>query len=92
MATSLVNHAMPLLRYRMGDRGSLLPGRCECGLAFPLLGVVTGREADMLELQGGRRVSPYALTCALERVGQRAPLSGDPARSGPGAGPGDRAP
>ncbi len=70
VVTSLVNHAMPLLRYRMGDRGSLLPGRCECGLAFPLLGVVTGREADMLELQGGRRVSPYALTCALERVGQ----------------------
>jgi len=70
VVTSLVNHATPLLRYRTGDRGSLLPGRCECGLAFPLLGVVTGREADMLELQGGRRVSPYALTCALERVGQ----------------------
>ncbi len=70
VVTSLVNHAMPLLRYRVGDRGSLLPSRCECGLAFPLLGVVTGREADMLELQDGRRVSPYALTCALERVGQ----------------------
>jgi phenylacetate-CoA ligase len=70
VVTSLVNQATPLLRYRTGDRGSLLPGRCECGLAFPLLGVVTGREADMLELQGGRRVSPYALTCALERVGQ----------------------
>ena len=70
VATSLVNHAMPLLRYRVGDRGSLLPGRCDCGLAFPLLGVVTGREAEMLELKGGRRISPYALTCALERVGQ----------------------
>jgi phenylacetate-CoA ligase len=70
VVTSLVNHATPLLRYRTGDRGSLLPGHCECGLAFPLLGVVTGREADVLELQGGRRVSPYALTCALERVGQ----------------------
>ena len=70
VATALVNHAMPLLRYRVGDRGSLLPGRCDCGLAFPLLGVVTGREAEMLELRGGRRISPYALTCALERVGQ----------------------
>ncbi|HEX6736770.1 MAG TPA: hypothetical protein VF310_00725 [Vicinamibacteria bacterium] len=70
VATSLVNHAMPLLRYRVGDRGSLLPGRCDCGLTFPLLGVVTGREAEMLELKGGRRISPYALTCALERVGQ----------------------
>jgi phenylacetate-CoA ligase len=70
VVTSLVNHAMPLLRYRVGDRGSLLPGRCDCGLALPLIGVVTGREAEMLVLKGGRRISPYALTCALERVGQ----------------------
>ena len=40
-----------------GRSGQPAPGRCACGLAFPLLGVVTGREVDMLELQGGRRVS-----------------------------------
>jgi phenylacetate-CoA ligase len=67
VATSLVNHAMPLLRYRVGDRGSLVPHSCACGRAFPLLGVVTGRAADVLVLADGRRVSPYALTCALER-------------------------
>jgi phenylacetate-CoA ligase len=67
VATSLVNHAMPLLRYRIGDRGSLLPQACACGRSFPLLGVVTGRIADVLVLADGRRVSPYALTCALER-------------------------
>jgi phenylacetate-CoA ligase len=70
VVTTLVNHAMPLLRYLVGDRGSLLPHRCGCGLAFPLLGVVAGREADVLVLRGGRRVSPYALTCALERVAE----------------------
>jgi phenylacetate-CoA ligase len=69
VATLLVNHAMPLLRYRLGDRGSLLAGSCACGHPFPLLGVVTGRRADMLVLAGGHRVSPYALTCAMERVG-----------------------
>ena len=69
VATLLVNRAMPLLRYRIGDRGSLLPERCECGHPFPLLGVVTGRRADMLVLEGGHRISPYALTCAMERVG-----------------------
>ena len=69
VATLLVNRAMPLLRYRIGDRGSLLTERCACGHPFPLLGVVTGRRADMLVLEGGRRVSPYALTCAMERVG-----------------------
>lgn len=68
VATVLVNRAMPLLRYRIGDRGSLRPQRCSCGRSLPLLGVVTGREADVLVLAGGRRVSPYVLTCALERV------------------------
>ena len=37
-------------------------------LALPLLGVVTGREADALELADGQRISPYALTVALESV------------------------
>ena len=69
VATLLVNRAMPLLRYRVGDRGSLLAESCACGHPFPLLGVVTGRRADMLVLEGGHRVSPYALTCAMERVG-----------------------
>lgn len=68
VATSLINHAMPLLRYRTGDRGALLSGGCSCGRSLPLLGVVTGRASDVLVLQGGRRVSQYALTCALERV------------------------
>jgi len=68
VATVLVNHAMPLLRYLTGDRGALLSGRCTCGRSSPLLGVVSGRLADMLVLAGGQRISPYALTCALERV------------------------
>ena len=69
VVTSLVNRAMPLLRYRTGDRGALLSGTCSCGRSSPLLGVVTGRAADALVLKGGQRISPYALTCALERVG-----------------------
>jgi phenylacetate-coenzyme A ligase PaaK-like adenylate-forming protein len=68
VATTLVNEAMPLLRYRTGDRGSLLSGTCTCGCTFPLLGVVTGRAADTLVLRHGHRVSPYALTCAIERI------------------------
>ncbi|HJU65548.1 MAG TPA: hypothetical protein VJ596_07710 [Gemmatimonadaceae bacterium] len=66
--TLLVNAAMPLLRYRTGDRGALEGGRCRCGVATPLLGVVSGREADVLVLDGGRRLSSYAITCALEQV------------------------
>ncbi|MGZ8391249.1 MAG: phenylacetate--CoA ligase family protein [Gemmatimonadales bacterium] len=69
VATLLVNRAMPLVRYLTGDRGALLLGTCPCGRSSPLLGVVTGRAADALVLRGGQRISPYALTCALERVG-----------------------
>lgn len=68
VATLLVNHAMPLLRYLTGDRGALLSARCTCGRSSPLLGVMSGRSADVLVLRGGQRISPYALTCALERV------------------------
>jgi phenylacetate-CoA ligase len=68
VATLLVNHAMPLLRYRIGDRGSLLPDPCPCGRSLPRFGVVTGRQLDVLVLSGGQRVSPYTLTCALEKV------------------------
>jgi phenylacetate-CoA ligase len=69
VATLLVNQAMPLLRYRIGDRGSLLPDPCSCGRSLPRFGVVTGRQADVLVLAGGQRVSPYSVTCALENVG-----------------------
>ena len=68
VATLLVNRAMPLLRYLTGDRGALLSAACRCGRSSPLLGVVTGRAADVLVLRGGQRISPYAFTCALERV------------------------
>ena len=68
VATLLVSHAMPLLRYRTGDRGALHAGGCACGRSLPLLGVVTGRAADTLVFAGGCRISPYALTCALEEV------------------------
>jgi len=68
VVTLLVNSAMPLVRYRTGDRGAILPGRCSCGRASPLLGVVTGREADVLELPDGSTRSPYSLTMLLERI------------------------
>jgi phenylacetate-CoA ligase len=66
--TVLVNHAMPLLRYQPGDRGRWLPGECSCGLTFPVFGVVTGREVEYLDLGDGVRLSPYHLTCAIERA------------------------
>ncbi len=41
--TTLQREAMPLIRYRTGDAGSLLPGPCACGSPLHRLGPVPGR-------------------------------------------------
>src|SRR6266545_287962 len=41
--TTLTRRAMPLLRYRTGDRARLLPGPCPCGSALRRLSRVCGR-------------------------------------------------
>ena len=58
VVTSLVNRVMPLLRYRVGDRGMMSPGRCSCGRPGPLLGSVTGRVTDVFRTRDGRVVPP----------------------------------
>jgi phenylacetate-CoA ligase len=58
VATSLVNHAMPLIRYKTGDLGSW--GECGCGRGTPVLKSLEGRAADVVELPGGRLRSALA--------------------------------
>ncbi|MDR2368240.1 MAG: phenylacetate--CoA ligase family protein [Deltaproteobacteria bacterium] len=45
--TSLSRRAMPLIRYRTGDLGSLLPGPCACGSVFRRIST-GGRIGDLL--------------------------------------------
>jgi phenylacetate-CoA ligase len=68
VVTSLVNVAMPMVRFQIGDRGVLSGESCSCGVALPRLGLVTGRVAEVLEV-AGHRLSPYVFTSALEKVG-----------------------
>ncbi len=46
--TDLENRGMPLIRYRIGDIGSLMPGPCACGRALPLMSMQAGRISDFL--------------------------------------------
>lgn len=64
--TSLLNRAMPLIRYRIGDLGKLTEGSCECGSRAPWLERLAGRETELLELPDGRRISPYELSTLIE--------------------------
>jgi phenylacetate-CoA ligase len=66
LLTTLVNRAAPLIRYRVGDLGRLEWTRCSCGREGPALSELVGREVELLELPGGRRLSPYLLTTAVE--------------------------
>lgn len=58
VATGLLNLEMPLVRYRIGDRGSLAPAAdaCACGSTLPKLATVEGRADDVLYTADGRRI------------------------------------
>ena len=58
VCTSLLDADMPLIRYRVGDRGRL-PDHgtpCSCGRRLPLLTQVEGRSDDVLYTRDGRAV------------------------------------
>ena len=58
ICTSLFNEDMPLIRYRIGDRGRMADpaARCRCGRTLPLMLGLEGRRNDQLITRDGRRV------------------------------------
>jgi len=67
--TSFLNEAMPLIRYRIGDRGLWQDsGPCACGRAFPLVVPTITRESDVLRSADGRLFSPRALNQLLKEA------------------------
>jgi phenylacetate-CoA ligase len=53
VVTTLRNEAMPLVRYRVGDRGQLSQEACRCGLPHPVLADLQARSADMFRTTDG---------------------------------------
>lgn len=68
VVTNLHGYAMPFIRYSVGDIGVPDATRCPCGRGLPLMHTVVGRTIDHVVLPDGRRISPYQLTCTLERI------------------------
>lgn len=56
LVTSLKQFAMPFIRYRNEDCGSLLDGTCACGRGFPLMRLDIARLSDNFVLPNGRVV------------------------------------
>jgi len=62
--TCTTNRVMPLIRYRVGDRGRFSPEPCSCGCPHPVIAGVEGRMGDLL--LSGR--SARARLCACSRA------------------------
>jgi phenylacetate-CoA ligase len=56
LLTSLRNYAMPFIRYRNEDCGSLIEDDCDCGNSFPLMELNISRVSDSFVLPNGRIV------------------------------------
>ena len=65
LITSLTNRAMPLIRYDLGDIGTLEDGPCRCGRNGPRISAPLGRTANILRFSDGSVIAPYLLTTAM---------------------------
>jgi phenylacetate-CoA ligase len=59
--TGLRSKSFPLIRYRIGDTGTLLGGQCGCGSTLPRIGRLLGRGGTVFLHRSGARVSPAGL-------------------------------
>lgn len=66
LITSLLNKAMPLIRYDIGDFGEVASGKCDCGREGPYLYSLDGRHSELLQFPSGEVLSGYSLTLAIE--------------------------
>jgi len=67
VVTSLYNLAMPLIRYRVGDKGRLSRDPCTCGLPYPVLTDLQARADDIFVMSDGSREHSSVL---VERLGK----------------------
>ncbi len=59
IVTNLSNYSMPLIRYRIGDRGSMdCSNKCPCGCNYPKLKEVKGRDADVFLTHHKQFITP----------------------------------
>ncbi|MDQ3932982.1 MAG: hypothetical protein M3252_09125 [Actinomycetota bacterium] len=60
LLTTLANDLMPLVRYEVGDVGSVDYEGCDCGRSSPILRDLLGREDDVVVARDGSRLALFA--------------------------------
>lgn len=73
VVTELNNQAMPLIRYRMGDFGSLSAEACPCGRTLRVLEGLHGRAYDMVRNREGRLFHGEFIMYIFEEIKREGP-------------------
>ena len=69
LVTCLTNKAMPIIRYRLGDLGIMLPKSQypeTRQLNYPLLQKIVGRETDVIKTRSGKILNVHSFTGVFE--------------------------
>lgn len=72
LITNLANRVMPIIRYELGDRVSLDPQRCPCGITLPVVNV-EGRTDEILRFRSATGRSIPVLPLALWSIIKETP-------------------
>lgn len=59
--TDLFNHAMPFIRYQIGDMGMYSTDKCPCGSSLPMMNFFAGRETDVFVTPSGSYIPGVSL-------------------------------
>jgi len=57
--TGLFNHAMPLIRYDIGDIGAPSDHMCSCGRGLPMMEILEGKLMDFIVTADNQLLSPH---------------------------------
>ncbi len=66
--TDLANRAMPLIRYKIGDKAVMTDDLCSCGRTFPMLRNIVGRVSDTLRMADGTEIHDMYFLWKLSRA------------------------
>lgn len=73
--TCTTNRVMPLIRYRVGDRGRFCPEPCSCGRPHPVIAGIEGRIGDVLLTATGVPAHGTVLGRVLKAVIAKSPTA-----------------
>ncbi|WEF35667.1 phenylacetate--CoA ligase family protein [Pseudoduganella chitinolytica] len=68
VGTTLLNHVMPLLRYRISDKARWVAGTCPCGRHYPRIELSSGKVEDQLYDSENNPISASIITFALKSM------------------------